>query len=535
MKVLIVTGKLAEPLIRQILNETQTQHTFDVLVLPLAVAAFLHPKYVASQIHLRGPLEEYNLILLPGMVSGDTIIVTKSVGIPTYKGTQHAADLPILLENLFDVESRLSTTQPADLVIAKQLAKKARQDIAKGEKGPKRPLPAEYLEIGKGNSTVLIGPRMPMRVIAEITDAPLRSQEELLRLAQYFVKSGASIIDVGMVAGSPDPDAAKTIVKFLRQQVHVPISIDSMNAQEITAGLQGGAHFVLSLDQDNMMDIPKRYRKGVTYAVIPASQEGAEIPKTLNTRIELLADNLSNARSLGFKQLVADPLFDPLIAPGLTKALRAYIEFHDQHPKVPLLMGVGNITELLDADSPGANAILAGIAQELGVSLLLTTEVSPKTKGAVRELHQSTQMMYLARRRQAPPKDLGVDLLLFKTKRFPELPYEPLPDADYPKVDVSRETLVHRLDATGYFTFHIDRTQSQIVARHYDSGSSDVPTIELKGTSAQQLIDAILSRELVSQLDHAAYIGRELAKAEIALITGRPYIQEAPLFTGWNK
>jgi len=179
LKVLLVTGKLAEPLIRQILNETQTQHTFDVLVLPLAVAAFLHPKYVASQIHLRGPLEEYNLILLPGMVSGDTDFVKKSVGIPTFKGTRYAADLPLLLDNLFDVESRLSTTQPADLVLADQLAKKARQDLAKGEKGPKKPLPKDYMEIGKGSSTVLIGPRMPMRVIAEITDAPLRSEGEL--------------------------------------------------------------------------------------------------------------------------------------------------------------------------------------------------------------------------------------------------------------------------------------------------------------------------------------------------------------------
>jgi dihydropteroate synthase-like protein len=530
LKVLLVTGKLAEPLIRQILKETQTQHTFDVLVLPLAVAAFLHPKYVASQIHLRGPLEEYNLILLPGMVSGDTDLVKKSVGIPTFKGTRYAADLPLLLDNLFDVESRLSTTQPADLVLADQLAKKAKQDLAKGEKEPKKPLPKGYIEIGKGSFTVLIGQRMPMRVIAEITDAPLRSEEELLQLAQYFVMNGAHILDVGMVAGSPDPEAAKNIVKFLGQHIKVPLSIDSMDSQEITAGVQGGAQLVLSLDQDGMIDIPKRYRKRATYAVIPSRQWSAEIPKGVEERIDLLIENLSNARSLGFKQLIADPLCDPLIAPGLTKALKAYTQFKTQQPDVPLLMGVGNITELLDADSPGANAVLAGIAQELGVSLLLTTEVSPKTKGSVRELHRATQMMYLARRRRAPPKDLGIDLFLFKTKRFPELPFESIPDVEYPKVDITNEVLVHRLDVTGYFTFHIDRHQNQIVARHYAAGSTEAPTIELRGLTAQQLIDAILIRELVSQLDHAAYIGRELAKAELALKTGRPYIQETPLF-----
>lgn len=194
------------------------------------------------------------------------------------------------------------------------------------------------------------------------------------------------------------------------------------------------------------------------------------------------------------------------------------------------LMGTGNITELLDADSPGVNAVLTGLAAELGISLLLTTEVSPKTRGAVWELHRAAQMMYLARRRRAHPKDLGIDLLLFKSKKFSEISYKPIPQTEYPIQDISHEKKLHRLDVVGYFTIHLDRTSRKIVARHYTSKTPEVRTIELKGISAQQLIDAILNRGLVSQLNHAAYLGRELAKAELALATGRPYIQEMPLF-----
>ena len=530
MKILLVTGTLAAPHLRQILEENPSPYSFDVLALPLAVAAFLHPKYVASQIKLRGPLKKYNLILLPGMVAGDARIVTESTGIPTFKGTRHAADLPMLFDYLVDAEKTLSTTQPADRFLDSQLEKKAQHDLARSEKLLKSQIPEGYLRLGRGSDGLIIGPRLPMRIIAEITDAPLRSETEILRIARHFASSGANIIDVGMVAEAPDPNAAQNIVKLIRKDLPVFVSIDSMNAAEIKAGLDGGAHLVLSLNQDNMMDIDKRYRNRAVFTVIPAMQHGAEIPKALEARVQLLIDNLSNARSLGFKKLIADPLCDPLINPGLIQALQAYTEFSQKEPQVPMLMGIGNITELLDADSPGVNALLVGIATELGVSLLLTTEVSPKTKGSIWEVHRAVQMMHLARRRRAHPKDLGIDLLLLKPKRFPEQPFEPVPEVEYPKVNVSQETAIIRLDKAGFFTFHVDRERYLLIARHYPSETREAPSIELEGTTAQQLINAILARALITQLDHAAYIGRELTRAELALVTGRPYIQEAALF-----
>jgi dihydropteroate synthase-like protein len=530
MKILLVTGTLAAPQLRQILEENPTPHSFEILELPLAVAAFLHPKYVLSQIKLRGPLEDFNLILLPGMVSGDAHIVSESTGIPTFKGTRHAADLPLLFDILFDAENQLSTTQAADLVLANKLTKKAQYDLARADKLLKGKIPEGYLTLGRGDNRLIIGPRLPMRIIAEITDAPLRTEEELLRLARHFAASGANFIDIGMVAESPNPAAAHDIVRLIRKQLTVFVSIDSTNPEEINAGIEGGAHLVLSLDQDNMMDIAKKYRKRRIFTVIPTTQQGAEIPKSLDERVELLLDNLSNARSLGFKKLIADPLCDPLITPGLMNALQAYAMFGKREPDVPMLMGIGNITELLDADSPGANALLAGLATELRVSLLLTTEVSPKTKGSVWEAHRAAQMMHLARRRRAHPKDFGIDLLLLKPKRFPEQPYEPVEDSEYPIINVTQEPATVRLDRAGFFTFHVDRERYLLIARHYTSETRETPSLELEGASAEQLINAILTRELITRFDHAAYIGRELTRAELALITGRPYIQEASLF-----
>jgi tetrahydromethanopterin S-methyltransferase subunit A len=36
-----------------------------------------------------------------------------------------------------------------------------------------------------------------------------------------------------------------------------------------------------------------------------------------------------------------------------------------------------------------------------------------------------------------------------------------------------------------------------------------------------------IERNLISRLDHAAYLGRELARAEYALSSGEPYVQDA--------
>ena len=45
-------------------------------------------------------------------------------------------------------------------------------------------------------------------------------------------------------------------------------------------------------------------------------------------------------------------------------------------PDDEMFMGVGNLTELTEADSTGINAILLGICAELEINYVLTTEVT---------------------------------------------------------------------------------------------------------------------------------------------------------------
>lgn len=94
------------------------------------------------------------------------------------------------------------------------------------------------------------------------------------------------------------------------------------------------------------------------------------------------------------------------------------------------------------------------------------------------------------------------------------------------EVDTVVATEPRRLvpDPAGYFVVYPDRRQQKIVVEHYENRGA--LTIVIEGTSPAAVYAEIVGRDLISRLDHAAYLGRELARAEHALRTGEPYTQD---------
>ena len=84
-------------------------------------------------------------------------------------------------------------------------------------------------------------------------------------------------------------------------------------------------------------------------------------------------------------------------------------------------------------------------------------------------------------------------------------------------------------DQTGWFNIHVDRKENQIIAVFYPSGS-EAPNIVIKGDDSRVVYQTIIRKKLITKLDHAAYLGKELEKASIALKLGRSYVQDIPLF-----
>jgi tetrahydromethanopterin S-methyltransferase subunit A len=84
-----------------------------------------------------------------------------------------------------------------------------------------------------------------------------------------------------------------------------------------------------------------------------------------------------------------------------------------------------------------------------------------------------------------------------------------------------------RLDEAGFFVVLPQAATGLIICEHYENNGRLAHVIE--GRQGAIVAATVIEQGLLTQLDHAAYLGRELAKAEIALKTGSHYEQDAAL------
>jgi dihydropteroate synthase-like protein len=517
-KVLLITGTLAEDTVKRYAQESSV--IAETLALKIPVAALLTPETIAKALkHV--DVKRFAVILVPGLVRGDTAVITKAFGVQTFKGSRYAADLPTVLDSLGEVQ--LSTVVPACDLLREKLQKKALQEIEKAEQNREELLkkPGSML-IGN----LAVGRDFPMRVLAEIVDAPLMDKETIQRLAKHFVEAGADIIDVGMVAGESRPSDARRIVQAVKDVVNVPVSIDSLDPAEVRAAVHAGADLVLSADAGNIEAIAPCV-SDIAVVVIPTNQREGYFPKKAEERVRFLEQILEQAKKLGMSKCLADLILEPS---DVLESFIAFRQFAERNSNVPLFVGVSNVTELMDADSIGVNALLARLSSEVGASILLATEKSDKAKGTIGEEVAAAKMMFLAKKRNSVPKDLGVDLLLLKDKRNREELYDKALEKNVQVIAAEKPDLT-ALDAMGSFTIMVDRVGKDLVALHYASAKMEKPDKIIKGKTADAVCSKIIELGLVSREDHMAYLGSELAKAEIALRTGKEYIQDKAMFT----
>jgi len=90
------------------------------------------------------------------------------------------------------------------------------------------------------------------------------------------------------------------------------------------------------------------------------------------------------------------------------------------------------------------------------------------------------------------------------------------------------------MDPKGYFLIKLDRELNQIRVGHClfsklgNSSIHDMVT-EVTGKSAIEIVNTLIKKKFISSLQHAADMGIELNKAELALKYNLEYIQDKDL------
>jgi dihydropteroate synthase-like protein len=331
--------------------------------------------------------------------------------------------------------------------------------------------------------------RYDVNIFAEIVDAPDRNIAGILERANYYRDNGANVIDIGCLPEEKFPHMEEAIAAL--HEAGFKVSVDSLEISDLRRAGKAGADFVLSLTEktyhiaEEMDTVP---------ILVPAERGSLE---SLERAMELM-DKIN-------RPWIADPIIEPIHF-GFTNSIVRYHELRRRYPDAPMMMGVGNLTELTDADTSGINALLFGIISELRITNVLATEVSPHACKAIREADIARRMMFAAREDSSLPRDFTADLLVTHDRRpFPDTAQEiaelasNIKDRNY-RIKVAEQ---------GIYMFNRDGLMQDIDPFAF------FPKLDLKDDTG-----------------HAFYLGAELAKAQIAWQLGKRYTQDEELTWG---
>ncbi|WP_372395785.1 DUF6513 domain-containing protein [Azospirillum sp. HJ39] len=331
--------------------------------------------------------------------------------------------------------------------------------------------------------------RHDTRIFAEIVDAPSRDTGAILAKAAELRAEGADVIDLGCLPDTPFPHLEEAVTAL--HGAGFAVSLDSLDAGELRRANRAGADYLLSLTEETLH----------------LAEEGDAVPVLIPATPQDL-DSLARAidrMSHRGRRFLVDPILEP-IHHGFTDSLLRYRTVRERWPDAEMLMGIGNVTELTDADTPGVTAVLMGVVSELRIANVLAVQVSPHCRRAIREFDAARRQFFAAREARSMPRGFGSGLLCLRDRRPFVRSAEQIAetatqirDPNY-RIEVSAEG-IHLYNRAGH---------------HLATDPFDLfPRLD-PGTDA----------------GHAFYLGVELARAQIAWQLGKRYAQDSALRWG---
>lgn len=331
-----------------------------------------------------------------------------------------------------------------------------------------------------------------VKIFAEIVEAPDLTVEAIIRRAEKFRQQGTDVIDLGCLPNTPFPHLADAIQAL--KAADFSVSVDSLNQDDLLLAGRSGADYLLSLNEKSLWIADE---VAATPILIPTS------PGNISSLYRAIESMQKKGRAF-----IADAILDP-IPFGLTESIVRYQRLRKRYPDIQIMMGVGNLTELTDADTTGINAILFGIIAELRINAVLATSVSPHATNAIAEADIARRVMYAAREDRRLPRDYSNGLLGLHDRRPFTFTDEEIAELAAAIKDPS-------------FRIHVSETGMHVFNR--DGLFKDTDPFKLYP-----------HLKVDDDASHAFYLGVELARAQIAWQLKKRYKQDEELEWGCNS
>jgi len=330
-----------------------------------------------------------------------------------------------------------------------------------------------------------------VKIFAEIVDAPDLTVSQIIERAQSFKRQGANVIDLGCLPNKPFKHLTDAIKSLKKSGFEV--SVDSMNTDELLLAGKAGADYLLSLTEKTLWiaDAVK-----ATPILIPSR------PGNLASLYRAIEICLKKG-----KPFLADAILDPIHF-GLSDSIVRYHKLRKKYPQIQIMMGIGNVTELTDADTTGINAILFGLISELDIQAVLATSVSPHAVNAIAEADIARRVMYRAKQDSRLPRGYSTGLNGLHDRR----PFS------YSKEEI--DEFAAQIKDPSF------RIMISEIGVHVYNRNGHIIEIDPFAFYPQLGVE--------NDASHAFYLGVELARAQIAWQLKKRYMQDEELNWGVN-
>ncbi len=475
-KIWVITGEYAYPMVKKYITEYVIPLLEDtevkVLKIPVRVIGLTTSDTILY--YLRGLVDKDkpDIIMVPGLVRGDLKKVMEELGVRVIRGPRRLEHL--LLAFMVGVDN-LDPVRPAEDIISEKLGGIIKE--AWNERLRK--------SINIGDLKIPLNP--PPFILALILDHGLGNNW----LKNYILTYTPDIL-----AFPPrEPvEEVLSLVKELRRQYDGRIAAPYQYLDAI---------------------VNEGIRVSLVYSVLPEQVDSIE--KKYGVVVESYSDPASALRTVKSEpdRIILDASLppDPFSLPERLKYL-------EEAKGVAKSAWPTNIAWGIDADSHGIYGLLLPLLAKAGAGLLFIWELEEKLYWSLQEIRALNTLFLLSAHLKQCPRDLGVDMLIVKPKMLHRIVFEN-PRRIIEATSSERITM----DPMGIFKIRVNHREELIEVLYIGRKGR----ILIRGKTAREIRDTIIREGLLSRLDHALYIGGELAKAEEALRLGLDYIQDSAL------